>query len=271
MHVETAREGPGEVSTGRLCRVVVARVCLSATRLRISTASPEYGVAQGGLLTATSSSQAGGHPNLTNEFFLNTVNPHGEAKGEHCGFGSIASCVLVSEPVGSSKDIRFDLPKGLVGTTVGVARCTMAEVQKQANCPRDTMVGTATVIALAVGERLVITVPVYNIAPAPGEPLALAFDALFFPVRIDTSVLSDGEYNARVTVPGITGVRARTWVRSRFGVTRRNTTGSDPMRQRRTSRAINFSKMVPRRRSASVLPVLKKFYETGLPPVRTVV
>ncbi len=48
------------------------------------------------------------------------------------------------------------------------------------------------------------TVPVYNIAPAPGEPLALAFDALFFPVRIDTSVLSDGEYDARVTASDIT-------------------------------------------------------------------
>ena len=83
----------------------------------------------------------------------------------------------------------------------------MAEVVNEANCPRDTMVGAATLIvnASTAGVRLVITVPVFNIAPAPGEPLAFAFDALFFPVRIDTSVLSDGEYNARVTVPDITG------------------------------------------------------------------
>ena len=91
--------------------------------------------------------------------------------------------------------------------TVGVPRCTMAEVTNAGNCPRDTMVGTSTVIVgkTSGGQRLIFTVPVYNIAPAPGEPLALAFDALFFPVRIDASVLSDGEYNARVTVPHITG------------------------------------------------------------------
>ena len=68
------------------------------------------------------------------------------------------------------------------------------------------MVGAATLIVTVHGlvHRLVITVPVFNIAPAPGEPLAFAFNALFFPVRLDTSVLSDGEYNARVTVPNLT-------------------------------------------------------------------
>ena len=51
--------------------------------------------------------------------------------------------------------------------------------------------------------------PVFNIAPAPGEPAAFAFNALFFPVRLDTSVLSDGEYNVRVTAPDITTARRR--------------------------------------------------------------
>ncbi len=269
VHVETAREGPGEVNLASVSGGGGAGVSVSDPVV-ISTASPEYGVAQGGLLTATSSSQAGGHPNLTNEFFLNTVNPHGEAKGEHCGVVSVAYCVLVSEPVGSSKDIRFDLPRGLVGTTVGVARCTMAEVQNQANCPRDTMVGTATVIALAVGERLVITVPVYNIAPAPGEPLALAFDALFFPVRIDTSVLSDGEYNARVTVPGITG-GASPYMGS-------VTIWGDPAEHNgfgpdAAAKNISGDKFLENGTPAQVSfgsSGAEEFYETGLPPVRTV-
>jgi hypothetical protein len=157
----------------------------------ISSQPAPYGVAPGGLMVATSSSQAGGHPNLTSEFFLNTINSRGGA--------------FESEPVTTTKDVRYDLPKGLLGTTVGVPRCTMAAVEDESNCPRDTMVGAATTIVESRrAGRLDFTVPVYNIAPAPGEPLALAFDALFFPVRIDTSVLSDGEYNARVTVPDIT-------------------------------------------------------------------
>jgi hypothetical protein len=165
-----------------------------------------YGVAQGSLMAATSTSQAGAHPNFTTEFFLNTINPRGEASPESCvgGADTPAQCKLASESVGTSKDVRFDLPKGLLGTTVGVARCTIAQVEDESNCPRDTMVGAATTIVYSSVGRLDFTVPVYNIAPAPGEPLALAFDALYFPVRIDTSVLSDGEYNARVTVGGIT-------------------------------------------------------------------
>jgi hypothetical protein len=204
--VETAQEGSSEVNQAFVSGGGAASASVSDP-VTIGTASPEYGLARGGSLTATSTSQAGGHPNLTNEFFLNTVNPLGEAEGEHCGSGS-AFCAVRSESVGSIKDFRFNLPKGLVGTTVGMARCTLAEVLNQANCPRDTMVGMATAIVLntANGDtRLVITVPVYNITPAPGEPLALAFDALFFPARIDTSLLSDGEYEARATVSDITG------------------------------------------------------------------
>lgn len=75
----------------------------------VSTASPEYGVAQGGLLSATSTTQAGGHPNLTNEFFLNTVNPVGENRGNA---GSLVPGeLLISEPPEQPKDISFDLPK----------------------------------------------------------------------------------------------------------------------------------------------------------------
>jgi len=168
----------------------------------ISSSSPVYGVARGGLLTATSTSQAGGHPNVTSAYFLNTINPKGEAAAA-AGRDSVDQ-LLESGPVGGLKDIHFDLPPGLVGTTVGIPRCTMADVTDFAECPRDTMVGTDTLIVAAPVGRLVLTVPVYNIAPAPGEPAAFAFNALFFPVRLDTSVLSNGEYNVRVTAPDIT-------------------------------------------------------------------
>jgi hypothetical protein len=170
----------------------------------ISSAPAPYGVAKAGLLAASSTNQAGGHPNVTNEFFLNTINPRGEANAKNGGSGP--NVLLSSEPAGAPKDVRFDLPPGLVGTTVGIPRCTMANVVDSSNCPADTMVGATTLIVFATGnsQRLVITVPVYNIAPAPGEPAAFAFNALFFPVRLDTSVLSDGEYNVRVTAPDIT-------------------------------------------------------------------
>ena len=200
--VNTTEEGETEVNHAAVSGGGALGASVSDSVV-IGSQSPPYGVARGGLLAATSTSQAGGHPNMTSEFFLNTINPQGEQYAKE-GFTAPAY-LLRSVPVTSSKDVSFDLPKGLLGTTVGVARCTMAAVQAAANCPRNTMVGTATVIVESRADgRLAFMVGVYNIAPAPGEPLALAFDALFFPVRIDASVLSDGEYNARVTVPNIT-------------------------------------------------------------------
>jgi hypothetical protein len=159
----------------------------------ISSTPAGYGVAKS--FAVTSTNQAAGHPNETTEFFLNTIN-NDRGTGEF----------YASAPQGPPKDVRFDLPPGVVGTTVGVQRCTMAGVSAEAECPRDTMVGTATLMVAEEknGIHPTFTVPVFNIEPAPGEPVAFAFNALFFPVRLDTSVLSDGEYNVRVTAPDIT-------------------------------------------------------------------
>jgi len=187
--VESDTEGSSEVNGASVSGggAVSASVQNPVT---ISSALPAYGVAKGGLLVAASTSQAGGHPNVTSTYVLNTINKEGN--------------YYLSEPVGPAKDISFDLPPGLVGTTVGVQRCTMAGVADEAECPRDTMVGTATLIFRSLGQRFTVTVPVFNIAPEPGEPVAFAFNALLFAVRLDTSVLSGGDYGVRVTAPDIT-------------------------------------------------------------------
>jgi hypothetical protein len=135
-------------------------------------------------MAATSTNQAGAHPNVTEAFILNT-----RSGGLHR-----------AAPVGKPKDVSFDLPPGLVGTTVGMPRCTMAEVINESDCPADTMVGTMTIFV----EGFVLTVPVFNIAPAPGEPAAFGINAVLFAVRLDTSVLSNGDYGVRVTAPDIT-------------------------------------------------------------------
>jgi hypothetical protein len=195
--VKTDTEGSSEVNAASVSGGGAAGASVSDP-VSISSASPGYGVAKGGLLAATSTNQAGSHPNVTTDYVLNTINPLAEGHG--------AGHVLLAgvKPPGDSKDVGFDLPPGLVGTTVGVPRCTMAEVNKESNCPRDTMVGTATLIVASDAGRLVMTVPVFNIAPAPGEPAAFGFYAVLFTVRLDTSVLSNGNYGVRVTAPDIT-------------------------------------------------------------------
>jgi hypothetical protein len=189
VHVETKVQGSGEVNQAAVSGggAVAASVSDPVT---VSSTPAEYGVAKGGVLSALSSTQAGGHPNFTTEFFLNTI------LGANGGVESVAP----------PKDVNFELPAGLVGGTVGMARCTMAAVLLESDCARNTMVGVATVMVYE-GEkpRLIVTAPVFNITPAPGEPAAFAIDALLFPVRIDTSVSAVGEYRVRVSTPDLTG------------------------------------------------------------------
>jgi hypothetical protein len=171
-----------------------------ASPVTISPTTAEYGVAKGGVMSALSTSQAGGHPNFTTEFWLNTRNLSGHPGDNQDN--------LWPETVGYPKDVDFALPAGLVGSTVGVARCPIADVADQADCPRDSMVGVATLMIDSnevLSPRFVVTAPVFNIQPAQGEPTAFAIDGLFFVVRLDTSVSPSGEYKIRVSTPDITG------------------------------------------------------------------
>jgi hypothetical protein len=162
----------------------------TSTPLTIGPTPAPFGPAPGSVFAALSSEQAGAHANVTTEFTMATSQPNG----------------VVADP----KDIRFDLPPGLVGSTVGMAQCTMGQVLRLAGepnaCPSDTIVGMATLtIGLngPGGGEFTLVTPVYNIAPSSGEPAAFGIDAIFLPVRLDTSVLSSGDYGVRVTAPSL--------------------------------------------------------------------
>ncbi|MHB1538062.1 MAG: hypothetical protein ACYCUM_04455 [Solirubrobacteraceae bacterium] len=169
----------------------------SESPITVSNSQAGYGVEPGSALAAVSTPQAGAHPNVTTAFALNLSE-----KG------------LTKE---NANNVRFDLPPGLVGQATNMPRCTMAAVEQEAQngkaCPSDTMVGMATITYVSSGasarvlpgsEGVTETLPVYNIAPAPGEPVAFGFLTLLLPVRLDTSVLSNGEYGVRVTAHGLT-------------------------------------------------------------------
>lgn len=162
---------------------------VTQTPITVGPSIAPFGFAPNATISALSNVQAGGHPNITSVFALTRNEPYGV--------------------VNDAKDIRFDTPVGFVGNTVGVPRCSMAKVSNLVEapnaCPRDSMVGMATVLVQLQPKTgdLSILVPVYNITPAPGEPAAFAFDALLFPVRLDASVLSESDYGVRVTAPDI--------------------------------------------------------------------
>ena len=137
--------------------------------------------------------EAGAHPNVTTAFALN-VNQVDEP------------ATLPAYP----KDVGFELPRGFVGNTMGVARCNLQHLREEEEkdfelnptpCPQDTVVGMA-IATITEGhgsaERVSTAVePVYNIAPVAGEAAAFAFFEGPFGVRLDTRVLSNGNYAVR--------------------------------------------------------------------------
>jgi hypothetical protein len=150
--------------------------------LAVSSTPASFGVTPGSVVMASSSRQAGAHPNVTTSFRIAT-------KGR-------------SRVSGNLKDVRADLPPGLVGNTVGMPKCPAAKALV-ADCPRDTIVGVASteILSFNPGESPTWTYnsPIFDIEPSPGEPAAFMFTTVFLPVRLDTSVLSDGDYAVRVT------------------------------------------------------------------------
>jgi uncharacterized repeat protein (TIGR01451 family) len=97
---------------------------------------------------------------------------------------SLAFNISAREPPGTPeaaladaapRDLEVALPVGLVGNPSAVPQCSQAafQVGEKLNCPLDTQVGT--VKPLFYGTFPAGVIPVFNIAPPPGQPAELGF------------------------------------------------------------------------------------------------
>ena len=146
--------------------------------------------------------QAGSHPfQLTTSIELNQTTEFGR-------------------PPASVKDLRFNLPPGLIGNPTPFPQCPLNKFLARrlvgplaANeCPDDTVVGVASVTIFILegtskkGPARTFTVPLFALVPSVGEPARFGFVAVADPVYLDTSVRTGGDYGVTVTVPNITEV-----------------------------------------------------------------
>jgi hypothetical protein len=164
--------------------------------------------------------QAGSHPfQLTTTFALNTQTVPAKRAFEdgpgNCG--ETESCIVPEvQPLEIAKDLRFDLPPGLIGNPTPLPKCSMhvfitsaAGLGTEAeSCPADTVVGVATPIVTNVADSAqnipyVFSTPLYSLEPAVGEPARFGFATLAGPVILDTAVRTGGDYGVVVTVPNI--------------------------------------------------------------------
>src|SRR5262249_39508699 len=99
-----------------------------------------------------------------------------------------------------TRDVRVELPTGLICNPTVVNRCTDLQFSPDPSgppnlCPPSSALGVASV-SIAEPKTFgytTIAVPLFNLTPNPGEPARFGFEALGVPVILDTSIRSDSD------------------------------------------------------------------------------
>jgi hypothetical protein len=148
--------------------------------------------------------QAGSHPfQLTSTVNLNEILEDVRTPGSE-------EAVIAPGAPALQKDLKFELPPGLLGSVNATERCTQVDFAavhgQTTSCPAESVIGVATV-TLEEPNALkfaTLAVPMYNLEPAPGEPARFGFEAAWVPVVLDVSVRTGGDYGVTVDVRNTT-------------------------------------------------------------------
>jgi hypothetical protein len=125
------------------------------------------------------------------------------------------------------KDLRFNLPPGLVGNPTPFPQCSTAQFESRSGpaetneCPADTVLGVAAItihepIAIEGAAGTIVT-PVFNLKPSAGEPARFGFVTAVVNVTLDTSVRTGGDYGVTVSsnnisqIAGLLDTRVTFW------------------------------------------------------------
>ena len=189
-------------------------VCLLLTLMGIGAAAPSaqaaFGLlpgAEGFSATAiqeggTSATQAASHPQAL-KIDVN-FNPGPESPGE--------PGVVFSD--GDVKDLRIDLPPGLIENPSAVPQCSLARFHEPRvspfeeslageSCPARTQIGTVE-LRSSYGGGITRTFGVFNLDPPPGAPSELGFNAYGSPITFIPEVRqADGEYGLSLVAHNI--------------------------------------------------------------------
>lgn len=141
---------------------------------------------------STSLDEGGAHPDFNVSFELKTEGEEGNR--------------LPS----TSAEIRVQLPPGLIANLNAVPKCTTAQLVETdtgdptnaTGCPQDSQVGVTHVQLFNEGGLNGFVEPVFNLAPAYGEPARLGFIADRLPVIVDTELEPNRQYGVTASVRG---------------------------------------------------------------------
>jgi hypothetical protein len=110
------------------------------------------------------------------------------------------------QPGAPPKDVSIALPAGLVGNASAVSQCTEAEFSTEVGdsedlCPGSTAIGTAEVMLKEISNfpAFLVTAPIFNLVPSPGEPARFGFHVEHVPVTLDASVRTGRDYGVTIS------------------------------------------------------------------------
>lgn len=156
--------------------VAMASICAFA-----SLAQAEFGFVPGAQSVTLSSTQAGGHPDLTVDF---------EMKRKENGFAD-----------GEARDIAVTLPPGIAGSATAVPRCSHEQLVFN-DCPLSSQVGVLNISLLVGSYRYTQPVSIFNLDPPASVAAEFAGNFTLLNVYFKVTVDPDG-YRLRTVVPSL--------------------------------------------------------------------
>lgn len=184
-------------------------VLVAVTVFGVRSASAELGdgVAIYSFNASPSTTQAGGHPDLTVQFSLeNRWSPQLRDPNNP----TLPFPCACNEP----KDVKVNLPAGFIGNPHATPQCNAQEFSFN-ECAIDTQVGVVAAAgcpsAPMPGEPpsgcpgISFTMPVFNLVPPPGVAGLLGFNIPLFNAQVYTTLTArtGGDYGLRATVAGV--------------------------------------------------------------------
>jgi hypothetical protein len=155
-----------------------------ALGLAATSAQASQAITPGSFNVTTTTTQAGGHPDLGMSFALDSPGAPE-----------------------SAKDVAVNTPEGIFGNPNAITRCSAKDFALE-QCPSASQAGLITIHANYAGDPadLLGTAPIYDLEPGADQTALFGFIApvLNAPVQIPIAVRTGSDFGLRFTVAGLT-------------------------------------------------------------------
>ncbi len=123
-------------------------------------------------------------------------------------------------PEQSIKDVKVELPPGLIGDPTAVPKCSHAElvgVIGLTECSPDAQIGVVNVRLSFLGSIINPPVPIFNLQPRPGVPAEFGLTLFGIPILLQASVRTGSDYGLDLNLSNapqglaVVGAKFRFW------------------------------------------------------------